>query len=274
MKKKHFFIKKSSAIAWVVASVMMTLPLLVVAQEASPAVYALVEYMKVKQGDGQKYTDLERNYWKKIHQERVKKGEIVRWALYVVRFAGSDDEYNYVTATILSNPNKLENPYEGIDAAKILAGEDVDKIMNETAESRQLVKSNLIRMVSSVNSESGPSPFKYVQIDFMKVKPENDARYLDVENKVWRPVHQQFIKDGSRVGWTLWQTVYPSGAGMEYQYATSNYISDFSKLMSADYNKAFTAAHPGGNTDKLMEDTDKSRDLVRSELWQLLDITE
>jgi hypothetical protein len=274
MKKKHFFMKKSNAIAWVVVFAMMAIPFLVVAQEQNPTVFALVEFMKVKQGDGQKYTDLERNYWKKIHQERVKKGEIVRWSLYGVRFAGSDDDYNFVTTTIVSDPNKLENPYEGIDASKILAGEDVDKIMKETAESRQLVKSNLVRMVSSVNSASGPAPFKYIQIDFMKVKPENNASYLDVENNVWKPVHQQFIKDGSRAGWALWQAVYPSGAGMEYQYVTSNYISDFSKLMSADYNEAFTAAHPGGNTDKLMEDTDKSRVLVKSELWQLLDITE
>jgi hypothetical protein len=272
MKKKVFFIKKTKAIAWAVVFMLTAIPILVIAQE--PAVFALVEYMKVKQGDGQKYTDLERNYWKKIHQERVTRGEIDRWVLYEVRFAGSDDEYNYVTATLISNPNKLENPYEGIDVEKILAGEDVDKIMKETSESRQLVKSNLIRMVSSVNSATGPAPFKYVQIDFMKVKPENDARYLDVENKVWKPVHQQFMNDGSRVGWTLWQAVYPSGAGMEYQYATANYISEFSKLMSVDYNKAFSKAHPNGNTDKLMEDTDKSRDLVRSELWQVLDGTE
>ena len=44
--------------------------------------------------------------------------------------------------------------------------------------------------------------------------------------------------------------------------------------MSADYNNAFTAAHPGGNTVKLMEDTDISVDLVRSELWRLPDATE
>ncbi len=44
--------------------------------------------------------------------------------------------------------------------------------------------------------------------------------------------------------------------------------------MSADYNNAFTAAHPGGNQDKLMEDTDKSGDHVRSELWRLPDATE
>ncbi len=269
MKKKVFFIKRTRAIAWAIVFGLATIPFMAFAQE--PTVFAVVEYMKVKQGDEQKYVDLERNYWKKIHQERVKNGEIVRWILYEVRFAGSNDEYNFVTGTIVTDPNKLENPFAGIDPEKILPGEDVDKIMQETSESRQLVKRNLIRMVSAVNPESGPVPFNYIQVDFMKVKPGNDNMYIDVETKVWRPVHQQFINDGARVGWSLWQTVFPTGSGLEYQYATTNFISDFSKIGAADYNGAFSKVHSGKNIDKLMEETNNSRELVRSELWRVVD---
>lgn len=269
MKKKVFFMKRINAIVWAMVFIMAAIPFMVFAQE--PTVFAVVEFMKVKQGDEQKYVDLERNYWKKIHQERVKNGEIVRWVLYEVRFAGSNDEYNFVTGTIVTDPNKLENPFAGIDAEKILPGEDVDKIMQETSDSRQLVKRNLVRMVSTVNPESGFAPFNYLQIDFMKVKPGNDNMYIDVETNVWRPVHQQFIKDGSRVGWTLWQTVFPSGSGLEFQYVTTNFLSDFSQVGAADYNGAFSKVHSGKNIDQLMEDTNNSRELVRSELWRVID---
>lgn len=269
MKKKVFFIKRTNAIAWAMVFVLAAIPFLVSAQE--PTVFAVVEYMKVKQGDEQKYVDLERNYWKKIHQERVKSGEIVRWILYEVRYAGSNDEYNFVTGTIVTDPNKLENPFAGIDAEKIFPGENLDKVMQETTDSRQLVKRNLVRMVSTVNPESGFAPFNYLQIDFMKVKPGSDNMYIDVETNVWRPVHQQFINDGSRVGWTLWQTVFPAGSGMEFQYVTTNFLSDFSQVGAADYNGAFAKVHSGKNIDQLMEKTNNSRELVRSELWRVVD---
>jgi hypothetical protein len=271
MMKKEFFIKKTRAVAWAMALSVMAISFQGIAQDQAKPVFALLDFMKVKQGDEQKYIDLERNYWKKIHQERVKQGEIVRWVLYEVLYQGANDEYNFVTVAILNNPDKLEEPYAGIEVEKILAGEDIEKIMQETGDSRQLVKRNLITMVSTANDESGPAPFKYVQIDYMNVKPGNGSAYLDIENKVWKPVHQEFMNNGSRTGWALWQMIYPSGSGMEYQYATSNYIADFSKLMTINFTEAFNKAHPGGNTEKLMADTNKSRDLVRSELWRVID---
>lgn len=269
MKKKVFLMKRTNAIAWAMVFVLAAVPFLVFAQE--PTVFAVVEYMKVKQGDEQKYVDLERNYWKKIHQERVKNGEILSWVLYEIRYAGSNDEYNFVTGTIVTDPAKLENPFAGIDPEKVLAGENVDKIMQETSNSRQLVKRNLIRRVSTVNPESGPASFNYIQVDFMKVKPGNDNMYMDVETNVWGPVHQQFVKDGSRVGWSLWQTVFPAGSGLEFQYVTTNFLSDFSQVGAADYNGAFAKVHSGKNIDQLMEKTNNSRELVRSELWRVVD---
>lgn len=271
MKKKVFFIKKTRALAWALILFIAVVPVISYAQDQNSPVFAVVEYMKVKQGDEQKYIDLERNHWKKIHQERVDKGEIVRWVLYEVRFAGSDDQYNYVTATIVSDLAKLESPFEGIDPEQVLQGEDVDKIMQETSDSRQLVKRNLISMVSSADINNSPAPFEYLEVNFMKVKPGNDALYTDVENTIWKPVHQQFVDDGSRAGWALWQTIYPGGSGNDYQYATTNYYADFSKLNAADMDGAFAKVHSGKDIDKLMQETNNSRDMVRTELWRVVD---
>ncbi len=271
MKNKNAIKRKSGAMVAAIMFMLAMIPFTGISQEQNPTVYAVVEYMKVKQGDDQKYVDIEQNYWKKIHQERVNQGEIVRWMLYEVRFAGSNDEYNYVTATIVDDPAKLETPFANIDFEKIFPGEDIDKISNETMSSRQLVKRNLIQMVSSLDPDSGPEPFGYIEVDFMKVKPGNGGAYVDVENNVWKPVHKEFIKEGSRVGWALWQTIFPSGSGLDFQYATVNYIKDFSKINAADYNGAFAKAHANEDVDKLMEDTNNSRDLVRSELWRVVD---
>jgi hypothetical protein len=85
MKNRFFITKKTNAIAWVMALLLASISLTGRSQDQNPSVFAVVEYMKVKQGDEQKYIDLERNYWKKIHQERVNNGEIVRWVLYEVK---------------------------------------------------------------------------------------------------------------------------------------------------------------------------------------------
>ncbi len=271
MKKRSFFIRKSNAIAWVVAILLAAVPILGSAQNQASPVFAVVEYMKVKQGDEQKYIDLERNYWKKIHQQRVSNGEITRWVLYEVRFAGSNDEYNFVTAALVNDPAKLEIPFEGINAETVLSGEDVDRIMQETNDSRQLVRRDLIQMVSSAGMEAAPAPFEYIEVNFMKIKPGNEGAYMDAENIIWKPVHQQFVNDKSRVGWAVWQSVYPAGAGNKYQFATTNYYADFSQLGAADTEGSFSKVHPGKDINQLMQQTNDSREHVRSELWRVVD---
>jgi hypothetical protein len=119
--------------------------------------------------------------------------------------------------------------------------------------------------------ETNSGATKYIQVDFMKVKPGNEGAYLDVEKNIWKPVHQEFIKAGTRAGWSLWSSVFPSGSGADYQYVTANFFSDFSKIGAADYTDAFKKAHAGKDVDELNVKTGNSRDLVRSELWEVID---
>jgi hypothetical protein len=271
MEKRQKNLAKTMLTSLVVAFVLTCLPMFGNAQN-DPMVFAIVDYMKVKPGDEGKYLDLEKNIWKPLHQERIKEGKIIAWILYRVLYTGTSDPYNYATVTVFDNPANLENPWTGIDATKILAGKDVDKLYSETLKSRDLVKSKLIMRQDEVYPEGGPGAYKYLQVDFMKVKPGNEGLYLDVEKNIWNPVHKEFIKAGSRVGWSLWSEVYPAGSESDSQFATVNYFSEFKKIGTADYNDAFNKAHAGKDINNLFEKTANSRDLVRSELWEVLDV--
>ncbi|HET6556197.1 MAG TPA: hypothetical protein VFG54_02720, partial [Prolixibacteraceae bacterium] len=110
------------------------------------------------------------------------------------------------------------------------------------------------------------------QVDFMKVKPGSESAYVEMEVNTWKPVHKEFINAGTRVGWSLWNEIYPGGSAMDYQYVTANYFKDFSKIGMADFNAAFEKAHAGKNMDEFNQKTTDSRDLVRSELWQLVEV--
>ncbi|MGD9929044.1 MAG: hypothetical protein AB7U05_03420 [Mangrovibacterium sp.] len=270
MKKQSYTGKKTRLVALMLAFVFGAIPIWGFAQQ-EPNIFAVVDYMKVKQGEEGKYIDLEKNFWKPIHQERIAQGEIIGWILYGVRYTGTSDDYNFVTVTLFDNPAKLEHTFS-VDPGKVHPGKDVNKIFNETLESRDLVKSNLVRRVDAVYPEGGPGNFKYLQVNYMHVKPGNEGMYVEAEQNVWKPVHQEFIQAGTRVGWSFWQMVYPSGSGVDSQFLTVDYFSDFSKIGMADHGAAFTKAHAGKDMNALMENTGKSREMIRTELWETLDV--
>lgn len=271
MKKKQRSLTKTMLFPLLVlAFVLGVIPIIGNAQNG-PNVFAIVDFMKVKPADEGKYLELEKNIWNPLHQARIDQGKITGWILYRVLYTGTNDPYNYVTITFFDNPANLEDPWSGIDPKKILSGKDTDKAFDETLKSRDLVTSQLIFRQDEALPEGGPVAIKYIQIDYMKVKPGNEGAYLDVEKNIWKPIHQEFIKAGSRAGWSLWNEVYPAGSGSDYQYITANYFSEFTKIGTADYNAAINKAHAGKDIDAMGVKTTNSRDLVRSELWQVLD---
>jgi len=269
MKNSYNFIRMTLCCVMVMAILAVSNPKPVVAQDTP--VYALVEFMKTNPGQESTYVDLEMNVWKKLHQARVDRGNIVGWYLYRIHYTAANDPYNYVTVTLFNDRSKLEDPWEGIEAAAILTGMDIDKVSEETMQSRELVSSNLMNRLDIVYPEGGPGDFKYLELDYMKVKQGHDGEYLNTERNIWKPIHEQFIKDGSRVGWSLWGRIFPSGFGLDFQFVTVNYFSDYSQIGMANYNDAFVKADLGMSINEISETTNNSRLLVKSELWEVID---
>lgn len=271
MKKKYNNYGKAMVVTILLSIAFGVFPLLGNAQENDPPLFALVECMKVKPENEDRYLEVEKSIWKPLHLERAKQGNIVGWFLYKVRFTGTDDKYNYVTVTLFADPLKIEDPWNNIDPAKILPGKDLDKAMQETGESRDLVSSAVITRQASVYREGGPGDFIFIQVDYMKVEQGKEDEYWDVETNVWKPIHQEFIKAGSRVGWSLWGRIFPAGAGLDYQFVTVNYMADWSKIGAANFTDAFSKAHAGKDLDAMSAKTGASRTLVKSELWEVVE---
>ena len=267
MKKKHLILMKTMLIALAVIVVSGACPIESKAQQQNP--FVLIECMKVTPENEGLYLEVERDIWKPIHQERVKQGKILGWILYRIHYTASSDEYNYATATIFADPANLENPYEGIDFEKMVP--EMDVAWEKTSKSRELVKKNLIRQVVFAYPENStePAPFKYIEVNYMKTKP--GSGYLGIARNIWQPVHQEFVNAGSRAGWGLWSSVYPSGTEADFQFVAVNYYSDFSKLGTANFAKAFKKAHPNLQSQTEMSKARESRDLVRRELWEVVD---
>jgi hypothetical protein len=235
-----------------------------------PMFFVVVDFMKVKAGDEGKYVDLEKNVWKPIHQERINQGEIIGWILYQVHYTGSDDEYNFVTASVFDDPSRLEHTFR-LDMEKVHPDMDLEKAFQETMESRDLVKQQLLRRIDAVFPEGAPADYEYIQVNKMKVNPSMGGEYVSQEVDVWKPVHQELIDNEARAGWSLWETTYPTGMGMEYNFVTVDYFKDFSKIGAADVFGAFEKVHPDKDPMDLINAIGETRDHVKAELWRVVD---
>jgi hypothetical protein len=246
------------------------MPGTVLGQENSNLVI-VVDLMKVKPGEGENYVALEQSVWKPIHQERIKKGIIVGWVLYQVMFTGADDEYNYATVNVYANPANLENPYQESDYEKILPGKDINEEFEKTINTRTLVRSQVLSRSNYAYPGGGETaaPHKYITVNYMKSIPGGNL--VQLENELSKPTAEELIKSGQWAGWSVWSNLFPRGSGMESDFVTVDYHPDFSKLASANYMQAFLKAHPGKEWTEFTEKIGNSRNMVRSELWKVID---
>lgn len=114
------------------------------------------------------------------------------------------------------------------------------------------------------NSQTIPSLF--VVVDFMKVAPENHLQYLEVEQEIWKPLHQERIKQGIIVGWYLYAIEF-SGSSDEYNYVAISLYDDAENLESPWNPEIPGNVHPDMKLDEIMTKTYQSRENVKSVLF-------
>jgi len=105
-----------------------------------------------------------------------------------------------------------------------------------------------------------------VVVEYLKVKPEDHLKYLEVEQKIWKPMHQERIRRGIIASWTLYAVEF-TGSADSYNYVAITTYND-PKNLENPWNADIPAkVHPNMSLAEMMERTNKSRDLVRSELY-------
>ncbi len=109
-------------------------------------------------------------------------------------------------------------------------------------------------------------PSLFVVVDFMKVKPENHGKYLEVEQEIWKPMHLERINQGIIVGWYLYAVEF-SGTTDEYNYIVITLYDNSENLESPWRSEIPATVHPGMTLNDIMERTYGSRENVKTELY-------
>ncbi|MDP6967340.1 MAG: hypothetical protein QF551_08730 [Candidatus Marinimicrobia bacterium] len=232
---------------------------------------AVVSYMKVEPGNTQEYLEVEK-IWKKIHQTRLEKGMIKFWGLYSVMYTGTASEYNYVTVNHFNNMNELDNSWSDDLVQESFPGKseaELNKMMARTSPSRDLIRSEPYNLVSYTETEPA-EPTKILFINFMTIEQGTNNAYVTMENEIYKPMHEESVKSGSRTGWSLWSKM--DGDMTSGQYVTVDSYSSWDQMdQQSPFADLFKKVHPKKRFNKVSEMTNQARLLERRETWELID---
>jgi len=102
-----------------------------------------------------------------------------------------------------------------------------------------------------------------VEVGCMKIDPLKEEEYLKMEHDLWRPVHQERIKQGHMRSWT-------SGSKNECDYRTVNVYNSLAD-MERPIGEVFTKVHPNVPLAEVGRRTITARDFRTGEVWYQVD---
>ena len=109
-----------------------------------------------------------------------------------------------------------------------------------------------------------------LEVACMKVDPLKNDEYLKLEHDLWKPVHQERIKQGHMRSWTLYGVRYPSGSQRECDYRTVNVYNSLAD-MDRPIADVFAKVHPNVPIAEVGRRTISGRDFRNGELWYQVD---
>lgn len=259
-------------------AVALGLALLGVTTLAQPAlaqddvIIARVVYMKAEPADAGDYVTLEREIWKPIHQERANDGRLLGWDLYAVRYPeGTGHDYNYLTVEYYDTLADLDSLEYERYAERAHPDKDLNELVQQTYDARDLVRSEVWTRVDEVTPEESPAQAPFLEVSYMKVEPGGIEEYVSLEQDIWKPVHQVRLDAEMIAGWALWQMALPGGTSQPYNHATATIYRSMADMSESYPENVWEEVHPDPSTDEITQETLETRDLVQTELWELID---
>ncbi len=121
--------------------------------------------------------------------------------------------------------------------------------------------------VQTVHSQSPAAPL-YIKVDYMKASPEMISEYLEVEQQLWKPIHEERYNQGIILGWSFY-SVFVGEPNVPYNYIAVNFFDDFEKIDYFRLNDLVREIYPDKDLNEFYDRTRASREVVRTEIWQV-----
>lgn len=229
---------------------------------AQEKLYLVFEFMSVDNEQETAYQETE-EFWAKIHEQRVKNGDIIGWDLWRLQPGGEDQHFQYLTVNLYDDPVKMMSGAGDFDAAlkaayPNMSEDDLDEKMDMTAKSRDLAVRIYLEQIDFTTGDFSMPLGTIAAINMMKVDPANTGKYEKMESEVFKPMHQREVDNGVRGSWGLLRFLSP--------YGSDAYATHITVDMYKDYNQFFNppaleeSAAPTEAQIQLMNEGIASRD--------------
>lgn len=128
---------------WLLVAASFAVTAMVAAQSNNTSRIYVVDFMKVEPGDADRYVEVETEWWKPVHAERIRQGSMHSWSLYRVRYPdGTAKGYDFVTVNVFDTFADSElDPFAFL--AEVHADADTAQIEEETLASRRMVRGEI-----------------------------------------------------------------------------------------------------------------------------------
>ena len=224
--------------------------------------FLVFDFMKVTD-------DMELDYWEtetffeKIHQQRLKSGEILGWDLWSLKPGGSEQGYQYLTVTIYDDPVKAMADGDTFAAAKKaypdMSDDDLRTELKETVKSRELSKRIFMKVVAATDDDFRMDVGTVMRMNFMEAVEGKFDEYEKAEMELFLPIHQKRVDANTMSHWSLTRVLMPSGSNVRMTHMTFDMFDGYLHYFDAyGQNEVFNV---DADTQRQIEEAMKLRDM-------------
>ena len=242
-------------------------------QPTTPVYTQTLTYLKVPTGKGDEYLAFFNETSKKMAQVRANAGEILSYTLLrSVYPAGEEARANYLVSIIFegapqppASRSKMET-----DLKKAGVKMSIDEFLKKRTSLATLVAQEMWRPQARV---AAPKVGHYIFINQMKVL--DAPNYFTFEQTVWRPLAEEWVKQGAMSGWIFATKMLPGGTDAPYTAYSADMFPSWQAVFAPRPSQPiFAKVHAGKNYDETMSQISKLRSLGRRELWVVVERVE
>jgi hypothetical protein len=207
---------------------------------------------------------------KPLQQDRKDQGIIDDWYIYRVEYPGThDNEYNYVVITVSDQISAFEDIVLGMGDE--YSDGNMQRVANEFSNVFTPVISELWTIRNSVMQSDEARPSRYMVMNYMRVGQGFEFEYQMMEDETARPLHQRRMENDVMIGWELNEMILPGGLEYGYNFSTIDYYEQLAHVEFGFTEELIMQENPDTDINEFFENINRSRDLVRREVWELVD---
>lgn len=235
--------------------------------QSPTAMYMHIDYIQVPTEDEDQFLFNVTESFLPVQSARKENGTISDWYMYRVAYPGAQNTtYNYVVITLSESISGFEDVRA--DVEEHFSTDDGQQRLDDYKRLLSPNHSELWKIKNSSMVSDDAKPSRYIVMNFMSVGLGYEYEYQMFEDEVALPIHEQRMERDMMRGWELNELIIPGGTEYGYNFSTMDYFENLEHMEFGFTVELIRQTHPDTNINEFFDNIYRTRDLVRSEVWE------